>query len=69
MDLPKRFEAPDAWAGKFAAFAKKSGVSKKYASFEAASSLASAFFDPALSGSVEHEGLWDFVSLHWLRKD
>ena len=69
MAVPERFEVPQAWAGGFAAFAKKSGVPEEYASFDAASSLASAFFGPSLDGSFEHGASWDFESLRWLRKD
>ncbi|WP_050341411.1 nucleotidyl transferase AbiEii/AbiGii toxin family protein [Olsenella sp. oral taxon 807] len=65
MSVPRRFEAPAAWAGSFAAFAKKSGVPEKYAPFEAASSLASAFFDPALRGFFGHDASWDPESLRW----
>ena len=65
MSVPRRFEAPAAWAGSFAAFAKKSGISEKYAPFEAASSLASAFFDPALRGFFGHDASWDPESLRW----
>lgn len=69
MAVPERFEAPQAWAGSFAVFAKKNGIPKEYASFDAASLLASAFFDPALDGSIEYEARWDSESLSWLRKD
>ena len=65
MSVPRRFEAPAAWAGSFAAFAKKSGIPEKYAPFEAASSLASAFFDPALRGFFGHDASWDPESLRW----
>ncbi len=68
MAVPERFEAPRTWAKGFAAFAKKSGVPKEHASFGAASSLASAFFDPALDSSAESGAVWDFESLNWLRK-
>lgn len=68
MVVPERFEAPGSWAGRFAAFAKKNGISEEYASFDAASSLASAFFDPALDGSFERGALWNPETLRWLPK-
>ena len=70
MELPECFEAPEAWARKFAAFAKKSGIPEEHATFEAATSLAAAFFDPALGGSMEQESsFWDPNSLSWGRKE
>ena len=69
MDVPPRFEAPAAWAGSFAAFAKKSGLPEEHASFATATSLASAFFDPALGGTLARENsFWDSDSLRWERK-
>lgn len=69
MKLPERFEAPETWARKFAAFAKKNGISEEHAAFEAATSLATAFFDPALGGSMGQEGsFWDPDSLRWEQK-
>lgn len=64
MVVPERFAAPEAWKRGFAAFAKKSGVPTEYASFEAASALASAFFNPALAASVDNL-VWDPGSLTW----
>ena len=70
MGVPSRFEAPAAWAGSFAAFAKKSGLPGEHASFAAATSLASAFFDPALGGTLARENaFWDSDSLCWRRKE
>ena len=70
MELPARFEAPMAWAQKFAAFAKRNGIPEEHAAFEAAASLAAAFFDPALAGSLGQEGsFWDPGSLRWGRKE
>mgnify|MGYP001005524130 FL=1 len=65
MDLPEKFEAPDAWAGKFAAFARKNGVSEEYASFGAATSLASVLFDPALGATQGWRAFGDPQSLRW----
>ena len=65
MDPPEKFEAPDAWAGKFAAFARKNGVSEEYASFGAATSLASVLFDPALGATQGWRAFWDPQSLRW----
>lgn len=58
MDPPEKFEAPDAWAGKFAAFARKNGVSEEHASFGAATSLASVLFDPALGATHGWRAFW-----------
>ena len=70
MGVPSRFEAPAAWAGSFAAFAKKSGLPEEHASFTAATSLASAFFDPALGGTLARQNsFWDSDSLCWGRKE
>lgn len=70
MGVPSRFEAPAAWAGGFAAFAKKSGLPGEHSSFAAATTLASALFDPALGGSLARENaLWDSDSLRWERKE
>jgi len=70
MDVPVRFEAPAVWAGSFAAFAKKSGLPGEHASFAAATSLASALFDPALGGSPARENaFWNPDSLRWGRKE
>lgn len=49
MEVPARFSAPKTWTAPFGAFAKRHGVSPEYASFDAASQLAAAFFDPVLS--------------------
>lgn len=70
MGVPSRFEAPAAWAGSFAAFAKKSGLPGGYSSFAAATTLASALFDPALGESLARENaFWDSDALCWRRKE
>ena len=70
MGVPVRFEAPAAWVESFAAFAKKSGLPGEYSSFAAATTLASALFDPALGRSLARENaFWDSDSLCWRRKE
>ena len=64
MELPTHFEVPEAWAKKFVVFAKKSGIPEEHAEFEAATSLAAAFFDPALEAHGQR-ALWDPRSLCW----
>lgn len=59
MPVPQSFAAPESWRQRFDSFARKNGVGAEYASFDAASSLASAFFDPALRGKMDTEMTWN----------
>ena len=66
MHVPKRFSAPTSWKTKFATFAKRNNIIPEYTSFAAASDLASAFFNPALSGiEIEGEALWNPIERRW----
>lgn len=65
MHIPESFKAPEMWKPRFSAFAKKSKVSKEFATFESASALASKFFNPALSAELAGEMRWDPKSLLW----
>ncbi|RDB63916.1 hypothetical protein C1878_03775 [Gordonibacter sp. 28C] len=67
MTVPKRFEAPSIWRPRFAAFAKRNGVPRDYAGFDAAAKLAAEFFDPALFEGVAGDAEWRHMSLRWAR--
>jgi len=63
MDVPERFTAPEFWKDRFATFAKGKLPAER-AGFDAASAIASGFFDPVLissSGSM----VWNPKSLVW----
>ena len=65
MSVPERFEAPESWGGRFAPFARRSGVPVEYATFEAATRLASRFFNPALAEGMPDSLVWDYEKLGW----
>lgn len=65
MRVPDHFNAPESWKSRFAAFAKKAGAAKEFATFESASDLASKFFDPALSADRTTEMQWSPEILAW----
>lgn len=65
MPVPERFTAPDSWKSSFAAFAKKNGMSAEFATFEAATELASKFFDSALIQETEGGRTWSPILLEW----
>ncbi len=67
MAVPKRFEAPSIWRPRFADFAKRNGVSRDFAAFDAAVKLAAGFFDPALSESAAGDAEWSCTDLGWRR--
>lgn len=66
MTVPTRFKAPESWSTRFAAFARKNGISAEYADFEAASELASAFFDPALAEITAVDSTWNPIRVEWV---
>ena len=68
MDVPERFEAPEGWSLRFAAFARKNGLPAKYASFESATALASSFFNPALAKKAVGGAMWDPAKTEWVFK-
>ena len=65
MDVPQRFCAPSAWAGRFASFAKANGLSDEMSTFDGASDLAACLFDPTLSPDSDGQATWDPQSLCW----
>ena len=65
MAAPKRFEAPGSWRPRFPEFARRSGLPAKYADFDGATELASAFFDPALAETVSADAAWDPSRTEW----
>lgn len=66
MAVPIEFAAPKAWESRFSVFAKNSGVAVDYASFPAACSLASKFYNPALLGEKQDvEATWNPERLCW----
>lgn len=65
MNVPARFVAPEAWKVRYNTFAIGNGAPKDYATFNAASALASAFFDPALVDRAERPMRWDPKKLTW----
>lgn len=65
MAAPKRFEAPESWRPRFPEFARRSGLLAKYADFDGATELASAFFDPALAETVSADAAWDPSRTEW----
>lgn len=66
MDRPEAFVAPQDWEPRFAAFAKKNGMPKEYASFNAATALAAEFFAPALTNTDSFSASWDPSQLKWV---
>lgn len=66
MAVPDCFSAPDGWSVRFAAYARKNGLSEEYADFQKASLLASRFFDPALSEAVPDEAMWNPAKTEWV---
>ncbi|MBQ9002491.1 MAG: nucleotidyl transferase AbiEii/AbiGii toxin family protein [Eggerthellaceae bacterium] len=66
MVVPESFEAPPEWAAGFAAFARRNGVPDEYCAFDAACTLASEFYNPAL---VSIDTLcrlqWSYIRLVW----
>lgn len=68
MAVPTVFVAPETWRLEFARFARKHGVVERFVSFEAASALASEFFNPALEGTNE-KASWDPCDLCWKSKE
>ena len=67
MAVPKRFEAPSIWRPRFADFAKRNGVSRDFAAFDAAVKLAAGVFGPALSESAAGDAEWSCTDLGWRR--
>ncbi|MBQ9000563.1 MAG: nucleotidyl transferase AbiEii/AbiGii toxin family protein [Eggerthellaceae bacterium] len=66
MAVPARFEAPQSWSPRFAAFAHKNGLPAVHTDFESASGLASAFFDPALAEAAAIDATWDPAKAQWV---
>lgn len=63
MEAPCSFKAPEHWRDRFAAFAKGK-LTADFASFDAASEIASQFFDPALADS-DGDLAWNPKSYCW----
>lgn len=63
MEVPCSFKAPEHWRQRFAAFAKGK-LTADFASFDAASEIASQFFDPALTDS-DGDLAWNPKSHCW----
>ncbi|NGM17511.1 nucleotidyl transferase AbiEii/AbiGii toxin family protein [Eggerthellaceae bacterium zg-893] len=66
MVVPAHFEAPESWSARFALFASRNGLPAEYADFEAASELASSFFDPALAEATAIDATWDPAKTEWV---
>lgn len=65
MDVPRRFEAPSSWEGRFRAFARKNGTPEEYCALDAANRLASDFFGPALVERGSEDARWNHDVLRW----
>ena len=65
MAVPESFAAPEIWRDRFAAYARKNGLPEEHAGFEEASSIASRFFDPALSKAVPANASWNPANTEW----
>ena len=65
MAVPESFAAPEIWRDRFAAYAQKNRLPEEYAGFEEASSIASRFFDPALSKAVPANASWNPANTEW----
>lgn len=68
MDVPAAFAAPQDWKPRFMTFAKKNNMPEKYANFDAATSLAADFYNPALSKEPIGNASWSPSALKWLQE-
>lgn len=65
MAIPEEFAAPATWRKRYSTFAKRNGAPSDYDEFDAASNLASMFFNPVLFPDGKGPQRWNPEGLVW----